>query len=142
MLCLYFQGWADLDEWTAHLEELRQGQKTQQAAARPRTRPSGRVASRCALPGPNFPLAVTTPLPLLQETASASRKPRTAILEPNRRGMSPFWALPLPRHSARLSGAGVFARLVMCSMTNARATTRDQAAACGSRGEGAASVGS
>jgi hypothetical protein len=28
MLCLYFQGWADLDELTAHLEKLRQGQKT------------------------------------------------------------------------------------------------------------------
>jgi hypothetical protein len=28
MLCLYFQGWADLDELTAHLEKLRQEQKT------------------------------------------------------------------------------------------------------------------
>jgi hypothetical protein len=28
MLCLYWQGWADLDELTAHLEKLRQAQKT------------------------------------------------------------------------------------------------------------------
>jgi hypothetical protein len=28
MLCLYFQGWADLDELTAHLEKLRREQKT------------------------------------------------------------------------------------------------------------------
>src|SRR5262249_18567002 len=28
MLCLYFQGWADLDELTAHLEKLRPEQKT------------------------------------------------------------------------------------------------------------------
>jgi hypothetical protein len=28
MLCLYFQGWADLDELTAHLEKLRQEKKT------------------------------------------------------------------------------------------------------------------
>jgi hypothetical protein len=28
MLCLYFQGWADLGELTAHLEKLRQEQKT------------------------------------------------------------------------------------------------------------------
>jgi hypothetical protein len=29
MLCLYFQGWADLDELTAHLEKLRPGQPTE-----------------------------------------------------------------------------------------------------------------
>jgi Transposase DDE domain len=29
MLCLYFQGWADLDELTAHLEKLRQEKKTE-----------------------------------------------------------------------------------------------------------------
>ena len=28
MLSLYFQGWADLEELTAHLEKLRQEQKT------------------------------------------------------------------------------------------------------------------
>jgi hypothetical protein len=28
MLCLYFQGWGDLEELTAHLEKLRQEQKT------------------------------------------------------------------------------------------------------------------
>jgi hypothetical protein len=73
MLCLYFQGWADLDELTAHLEKLRQEQKTKKAAPGARASQSWRVASRCALAGATAPVAQTTPPPLLKELSSASQ---------------------------------------------------------------------
>src|SRR5262249_23693201 len=76
--------------------------------------------------------ATTRHVPLTSRAGPAlSRLPAAPCVLP--------WPSPACQ-SPRLSGTGAFARLVMFSMTNTRAITRDQAAACGSFAAGATSV--
>jgi hypothetical protein len=80
-----------IEELTAHLEKLRQEEKPREAETKPRTIPTELVASRCAQPASQLPIAGTTRTASLEEISSASPKSLPAIPELNRRGdIHPF----------------------------------------------------